>query len=262
MKPRNLLAARRAVLLKLPSLVIAGSTLLCSSGAAAGTIAKEVPGQVEIIAPLYLNDPDVTFWSYAAANVSGCSGNMIGPNTLMSAAHCGIANANVTFKVYRGRDRSRFDTEVVSCWNTIQTLPSGSDVALFYCPNINGLPPGLKYGYMDFDASPPTDGQPLYSIWRNNVAVPSYADAVLYSPGKITSIQNRGWFQWGVDMDLWGNDGAALHISVPTLTVFTSARCRGPPGTGHTGTPYRCMTTSMPRSWIPPNQCPRSTRSS
>lgn len=238
----------RAVLLKLPSLVIAGSTLLCSSGAAAQTIAREVPGQVEIIAPWYLRDPDVTFWSYAAANVGGCSGNMIGPNTLMTAAHCDFGAfatpVSVTFKAYRSLDRSTFDTEVVSCWKTIQTLPSGSDVALFYCPNINGLPPGLKYGYMDFDASSPRVGQPLYSVWRNNVGtIGTINDAVLYSPGKIT------FQQFGFNMDLWGNYGGSgsAHIRPDTHRIHIGpASTATPDGPGRYAIPmYDYLNTAI-----------------
>lgn len=198
------------------SLAIAGTTLL-GFGEAAQAITREVPGSAEIIAPLYLNDPDVTFHSYTSTwfvGSLGCSGNMIGPNILMTAAHCGPGAPNVNFKVYKERDRTQPETEQVRCWEMIQTLPSNSDVSLLYCPNINGLPPGLKYGYMDFDASPPQEGQPLYSIWRNPVTNLSISDAVLYSAGKITVTGDMSFGGRGVYMDIWSALGASGSASI------------------------------------------------
>jgi hypothetical protein len=56
-------------------------------------IATENPNgsPAEIIARRYLVDPDVTAVSYAATGiVGGCSATLIGPNLVLTAAHCGF----------------------------------------------------------------------------------------------------------------------------------------------------------------------------
>lgn len=139
----------------------------------------------------------------------------------MSAAHCGWANPLVTFRMYNELSATASRTESVRCWYMLQTLPTrpletpnGTDLTLFYCPDIASVAPGLKYGYMDFDSSVPAVGQTIYSFWRNNVASLNVNDAMLYSPGEVTSLQTASWIQPGLDMDVWATSGASGSASI------------------------------------------------
>ncbi len=178
-------------------------------------IANERSGGVaEVIGGRYASNPDVTLASYATADMDGCSATMIGPNFVMSAAHCGAFAHNLTFRTYRDGSRTLSDTETFRCEHLIQTFPE-TDLLLLHCaPNAAGESPGDKYGYLDLDASLPRVGQNLYSIWTNPVDSLGLPSAQIYSAGQVTSTTSRGWFTWfdsaaAVESNLWTQPGAS-----------------------------------------------------
>ena len=69
-------------------------------------IHTEQPGGVAERVYFHYENPDVTIRSYAAVTLadnngnSYCSGTMIGPNVMMTAAHCGQDNTNAVFRMY------------------------------------------------------------------------------------------------------------------------------------------------------------------
>ncbi len=111
-------------------------------------------------------DPDLARESYTLSKITvpflggaqACSANLIGPNLLLTAAHCGvndgpttaIPGASTAMLFY---DDSNFPrSEVFSC-RTLLASHNDTDLALWYCTSVvaGGIPPGLKYGYGDFD---------------------------------------------------------------------------------------------------------------
>lgn len=127
---------------------------------------------------------------WAPLTSNGCSAAMIGPNILMSAAHCG-GNSNPGWRAaFRTTQSSgTINNEIFNCTWILQNL-GDSDVSLFFCgPNAAGESPGDKYGYLDFDTSTVQLNQSVVTLWRN--AFPS-ADgttipigSVLYSRGNV-----------------------------------------------------------------------------
>src|SRR3954470_22052486 len=58
------------------------------AGAVQQAIAGEHEGGVAQLAPRFYTSADVTRAGYAVAEVGGCTGSMIGPNIMLTAAHC------------------------------------------------------------------------------------------------------------------------------------------------------------------------------
>jgi len=144
----------------------------CSTDPTATTesaIAQEHANGVAQVASRLYTDPDLTLTSYAVPDVGGCTGEMIGPNIMMTASHCGNNDRPATFWVYRNQDPAHLITEVFNCHILLNTSWK-TDVTLHYCdPNAAGESPGDKYGYLDFDHSQPYVGQPVYSYWYNPI---------------------------------------------------------------------------------------------
>ena len=164
-------------------------------------------------------DPDVAMRSYAAVDrLYGCSGTMIGPNIMMTASHCGDS-VGARFPVYvsiagscGGTDPGVRQLEDFPADNLINTFPD-TDITLAYCPPVNGINPGDKYGYVDFDVvmtpqgvlnysasrSLLTVGTQIYSIWQNPIedfSNPAERGGhLLYSEGTLTEINRADdWF--------------------------------------------------------------------
>ena len=163
--------------------------------------------EVKLVSRYRRTDPVITLASYAMVELRGCSGTMIGPRILMSAAHCGTAPKTIWFRVYDQSDETASTTETFTCRYLIATHPD-SDLALFYCdPNSSGELPGEKYGYLDFDIvadanrqfdysaskAKLTNGTFVQSIWWNPVG--GIPDAMLYSSGQFRLVdENRPWY--------------------------------------------------------------------
>src|SRR5690242_8495699 len=73
---------------------------LDSSTDEASPIAAEHPNGVAQMAPRSYDDGELTRLGYAAPDVGGCTGTMIGPNIVYTAAHCGGTDRQVTFYTY------------------------------------------------------------------------------------------------------------------------------------------------------------------
>ena len=205
-------------------------------------IADERPGGVaERVYAQYTQDPDVTLASYAAMKFPGCSGTMIGPNVLLTAAHCG-ASASIKFRVYKSS--TLMATEIFNCSYLVRTRPD-TDLLLEYCaPNAAGQNPGDKYGYLDLDIEVDHGrfnysasreradrSRAVYSVWWNPISNLGNVEAMLYSEGTVTSFTDAPhWYNpnrtdpcgpredgraLGVEIDMWSNGGASgsSHLS-------------------------------------------------
>lgn len=186
---------------------------------AEGALASEMfggPNQAIVnVAGQYYTNPDIAVSQWAEASTGGyCNGVMIGPNVYLTAAHCG-GGGPITFRTYRNGGTSVSDTETFNCSYMVQTF-NDTDASIHYCaPNAAGQNPGDKYGYVDFDVSPPTVGQQIYSVSANLQATGSIPfDARMYATGQVTSVTGAGhWFtpnqapNSAVEMNLWGEGG-------------------------------------------------------
>lgn len=169
---------------------------------------------IDYASTIYWSKPDVAAVQYAAPSLDNCSGVMIGPNTLYTAAHCGFAPHPITFRTYRRGSSATSDTESFNCRHLVQTFGDTDSIVLFCDPNASGISPGDKYGYVDFDISDPTVGQSIYSISTNfdgSGSVP--VNARLYATGQVTSMTNNDWYvpdaapNTGTTMNMWGEGG-------------------------------------------------------
>lgn len=191
-----------------------------SVGTSTSAITGEHPGVV-VAARIYV-DADLAEASYAMPSTPGCSATMIGPNTMMTAAHCGGVDTSVTFRTFRELDPTRSDTEAFGCRILINTFPL-SDLTLFFCdPNAAGENPGDKYGYLDFDTNTVGVGQAVASFWHNPVVSLGLPWTLLYSTGTVTSTSAIIWKPGpgpapvgpintaiGISSDLWIQPGGS-----------------------------------------------------
>ncbi len=183
------------------------------------------------------HDPEATLVSYASLQAGGCSGTMIGPNTMITAAHCSGEPKRAIFITYDEAGAAQLEI-----WGTCNYLVHAfpeSDAILFYCPpNAGGINPGDKYGYVDLDVVMNTNGsfsyagsrsrlaadKPVYSIWHNMItSLPSGGNVInLYSEGTITDLNINHWaasggtpcsdsddFASGIRTSVWARPGAS-----------------------------------------------------
>jgi Trypsin len=200
-------------------------------------------------------DPDITLRSYAMVDF-GCSGTMIGPNTLLTAAHCYDKSSRLTinFRVYSPETEKQF-VESYTCTYLTHSWPD-TDIILYDCPaNAKGENPGDIYGYLDFEISfdhdgrvnpgPPNEGESLYSVWTNPIT--SLKDSIqhmLYSKGTVTNNEADFWAspgkddpkcggkerrKIGVSTDLWSQRGASGSSQI---SPSTHRLVLGPQSTG------------------------------
>jgi hypothetical protein len=183
-------------------------------------IAEEHEGGVAQLAPrVYTTLPDETLTGYAMPHVGNCSAEMIGPNLLMTAAHCNDLDHDATFTTYQDQDPEHVSREVFHCHILLNTFWQ-TDVSLHYCdPNSRGEAPGDKYGYLDFDHSQPHVGQAVYSYWHNPVDRLGLDFAPIYSKGTIEATDVVVWGPLagttpmssaiGIGANLWSQPGAS-----------------------------------------------------
>jgi len=204
-------------------------------------------------------DGDVALRSYALMDTGGCSGTMIGPNVMMSAAHCSGAPKTIRFRLYR--TLTTVDTEAFNCRYLTHGYPE-TDLILFYCdPNAAGENPGDKYGYVDFDIDITSTGSldylasknrvsvgaNIYKVWQNPITNLGINDAMLYSSGSISSITDSSWYtpdnfgstnyrcgsssnqSNGVSSQIWSNGGSSGSSA---LSATRHRALLGPQSTG------------------------------
>ncbi|MCH9687087.1 MAG: hypothetical protein K0V04_36970, partial [Deltaproteobacteria bacterium] len=138
------------------------------------TIATETAsanGGVRRVTDYYLN-PLYAETSYATPDIPGCSATMIGPNMLITAAHCG-ADGNITLdatgRVYRERDITQPQTEVFDCNLLFHTFPE-TDMAIYHCPDpAFGPSLGDRFGWVDVEPTDPAQYSSVFSVFSNNI---------------------------------------------------------------------------------------------
>jgi len=99
--------------------------------------------------------------------------------------------------------------ELIFCETLLSTYEDG-DLALWYCDNFGAIPPGLKYGYADFDivANDSTSGgfnyaqsrssivigMPVHRFWWNPISdKPASTLYNLYGKGTVSATDNSDW---------------------------------------------------------------------
>jgi hypothetical protein len=210
---------------------------------------RERPGEAERAWWLYLRDAQRSQRSWAAADMRGCSSIMIGPNLLISAAHCGAewvdSAVSVVYASPTHMVRDRF-----ACRYLMHGWPE-TDLGLFWCEAKDGVNPGDRWGYVDLDVVT-TDklwldeaasqqrvaiGAGVYSLWMNPIDSTG-RNHMLYSTGTIASTEAREWFTSGGDpcskeddrpngirVDMCGARGASgsAHVSADRYRVLLAS---------------------------------------
>ncbi len=180
--------------------------------------------------------PDEVFWSNASVNFRGgnllCTGTFIGPNLLLSAGHCGhcgfgtnLPACGFAARIYReGSDWANDITISGPCETLVQNNQLG-DTHLAFCDDVPwggaSVPPGELLGMADFDLSPRSKTDPVWTTWQNNHC-PGAPDPetcvgtaqMVFSPGTIAELQS-GAGGGGVY-------GAGAFVSNQTLAAGSS----------------------------------------
>lgn len=121
--------------------------------------------------------------SYAVGLIGGgCTGTMISPHIMLSAAHCGGPGFNektVQF-FYMDEDATTVNSQVQAKSETYygRSFPwqgfvsaqgiQDADFMLWWLEDgADGLPPGIKYGYLELDTGVVNVGDAGYSFWWN-----------------------------------------------------------------------------------------------
>ncbi len=177
-------------------------------------IPGEQPNGVAERVYLHYGSADVALRSYATADIGGCTGTMIGPNVLLTAAHCNTRNRDATFYVYT--DANTKLQESFACEYMMHTFPD-MDLLLYWVePNAAGDNPGDKYGYVDFDIefdpseswtmdytgsrARITANMDLYSVWTNPIDSLGGGWHAIYSKGNVTETNTPGhWASPNID---------------------------------------------------------------
>lgn len=159
-------------------------------------INDEISGGVAEVVTKWMNDPEIARVSYATVNSNGCSGAMIGPNVLMTAAHCYTGDTmSWSFRVHPGKSITSPVARSFSCTFALRTFPD-SDLMLLWCPSdpATGLGPGDIYGYLDFASLEPSAGTDVYSVWTNAIDEQGLPWGTrIYSEGTLGGYASYSW---------------------------------------------------------------------
>ncbi|MFY1828152.1 PAN domain-containing protein [Myxococcus fulvus] len=230
------------------------------SGTRAQPIVAEQPDGVAEAVWRWYDDADLARASYASPvwvhplseNIL-CSATMVGPNFMLTAAHCGLVPDIVLRFVTYGEDRhTAMRAEDFACHALYSTWHS-SDLALYHCPpDASGVSPGDKYGDVDFEPRAPA----VYSVWGSALETPAplLIDVRFLSKGVITSTTSEGPFTVdpalvrvspttglpdantsrqrpiGISTNLWNNSGASDSTQ---LSATSHRLVVGPLSTGY-----------------------------
>ena len=213
---------------------------------ATNALPNEQPGIVSRALNFY-GDPGIALSTYAALDrAGGCTGAMIGPNLMVTAAHCGQISAE-TFVLYRSATAQM--REVFTSTQLAHTFIDTDFVLRWVAPNAAGENPGDKYGWLDPDVAIAPSGRfdyraskrrvavgtPIYGIWQGTLRAQPATQQLFVSVGEITANDvagqtenpNRadGSANWrchnngpsmpiGVRDDAWGARGASGSVTV------------------------------------------------
>lgn len=227
-------------------------------------IAAEIPGVADMISRDdgcpgswcgYRQNSTVTLASYTHGQAAGSAGTAawISPNIFMTAAHVdpqGITQ--MKHRIHFLGQQHPTDVFVDGCSYVFQSLQPETDVTytgstdsqFVWCPDVsigNGrtIPPGVLFGYHDYDLSPvvPGSGEQLAKVWWNIVVAegpPGLApEYLLYGSSVPVSTQPFGWQAASIiGTDACTNEGASgspwFRLSDMKLRV-------GPQSTGNGG---------------------------
>jgi hypothetical protein len=170
----------------------------------------------------YVDHPTETRVGWAVGQTLGadrCTGWMIGPSLMLSAAHCGL-EAQRTMRFWRAsnQDPRQPATEDYTCQFLLSGWPD-TDLMLFYCPTdaTHPVPPGVKYGYVGLDRTTPSINEPVFSVWWNTIEHPadglaSIPNAMILSQGAVSH----------TDTAIWGTTPPSGTCLNPTTGVTTT----------------------------------------
>jgi len=153
-----------------------------SLGKQSSAIVAEQPNGIAEIEARHYGDASLARTAAAIADIAGCTGVLIGPSLLLTAGHCGDADATATFYSNPGRTAADVGRDSYACQILINTYPH-TDIALYYCAGA----PGTTYGYADLDATAPAFLQNVYSHWVSTVDSLGLPRVPLYSAGIVTA---------------------------------------------------------------------------
>lgn len=142
------------------------------------------------------------FNSFAVGEIGGCSGTMISPHIFMTAAHCGgpdHSTRTVTFFRINEDTVPSPSNQTTGGFFRARPLPWQSfmdpsglqigDIMLWWLEDwIDGVPPGIKYGYLELSPESVSVGDQAYSFWINSVISYSLGSTILHSFGSATSL--------------------------------------------------------------------------
>ena len=199
-------------------------------------LTTEVEGQAARTFFQYLSQPEMAQRSWAAVVLQGnkngparsiCSGIMIGPNMMLTAAHCGAEwISGVKFIAYTTPTAKIEDA--YPCRSLLFGWPE-TDVTLAWCGAKNGINPGDRWGYVDLDVdvdarlklfpaffpSRVVTGRPIYSNWWNPIDSLGPGDHMLVSEGAIGDTHASGWYNMGgspCSQDDDNDEGVAANV--------------------------------------------------
>ncbi|MEZ4733071.1 MAG: hypothetical protein R3E79_38740 [Caldilineaceae bacterium] len=157
---------------------------------------------------------------------SGCSGAMISPHLFMTAGHCGGAGWT-SFVGFIRIDEDAANpgaTAQTYDWYYARTLPwyesfdevrplGGGDTQLWWLEDgPDGIPPGIKYGYLELSPTPVRIGEQAYSFWTNPVEnfLGNRLDwTTLFSRGSATNRFVSDWRGPTTTYSMYGAGGAS-----------------------------------------------------
>jgi hypothetical protein len=212
-------------------------------------VADEIPGQATRTYFQYLSNPEIAQRSWAAIVLQGnkggtgrslCSGIMIGPNMMLTAAHCGAEWVSGAKFIAYTSPTTKIEESFV-CGTLLFGWPE-TDIDLVWCGANGGVNPGDRWGYVDLDVDVDArlklfplfplfplltpnrvvTGRPIYSIWWNPITAIGGGDHMLFSDGTIAKTNASGWYNMGgspcsqaddnaegVDANVYGIGGAS-----------------------------------------------------
>ena len=162
-----------------------------------------------------------------------CSGSMISPHLFMTASHCGGPGQIDVIRFFHNDHLGDPDddaTIALSAGYVARALPwqhsgiasnvegeRGDTILMWVDDGPDGVPPGIRYGYLELSRREVNVGDPGYSVYRN--AVLRRDDVQLYSKGTAISVnQDRTPFQGpSIDYDIFAVGGVSGSTTLAAL---------------------------------------------